>query len=166
MKLRGVEKQFWWHFGRITDSKNIPTEIPGYTSIDSENDDQELALLIDKIKIIHSIYLKDTETTDEGVKWIGQVQQLRHLTLMKHPNITKESLPYLNKLTDLEYLDIWRTKIGMEDLVALTNLKKLKELHVSPNREDADNPDAILEKVIEIESLFPGCEIYVDHRRY
>lgn len=166
MKLRGAEKQFWWHFGQITDSKNIPTELPGFTSIDSSDDDEYIAMLVAKVAVIHSIYLKETWVTDEGIKLISTLKGLKSLTLMKHENITKDSLPYLNKLIDLEYLDIWRTKIRLEDLSVLTDLKKLKELYISPNDEDEDNWDAILEKVIEIEPLFPGCEIYVDHRRY
>lgn len=166
MKLRGAEKQFWWHFGQITDSKNIPKELPGLSSIDSSDGDEYFAMLVAKVSVIHSIYLKETLVTDEGVKLISNIQRLKSLTLMKHENITKNCLPYLNKLADLEYLDIWRTQIRLKDLSVLTNLKKLKELYISPDEEDKDNWDAILEKVIEIEPLFPGCEIYVDGRRY
>ena len=45
MKLKGAEKQFWWHFGHITEAKNIPTERKGFTSIDSSVDDEYLAML-------------------------------------------------------------------------------------------------------------------------
>ncbi len=72
--------------------------------------------------------------TDAGVKLISDFKQLKNLTLIKHQNITKDCLPYINKLTDLEYLDVWKTKIRIEDLGALTNLKKLKELKDSMYR--------------------------------
>lgn len=160
MKLKGAEKVFWWHFGHITDSKDIPTELPGFTSIDSSDDDEYLAMLLEKVSVIRYIYLKETNVTDEGVKLISNVKQLKHLTLMKHEGITKACLPYLNKLTDLEYLDVWKTKIRLEDLGALTNLKNLKELYISPNdEEDESDRDAILEKIIKAEETLPNCAI-------
>ncbi|TXF77226.1 hypothetical protein [Chryseobacterium sp.] len=172
MKLKGAEKHFWWLFAGIKDSKQIPNEIPGFTSIDSMVDDEYIAILFDRVNIAHSIYLKQTEISDEAVKSISKVKKLTSLTLMKHPKITRKSLPYLNQLTDLEYLDIWRTGVILEDLHELNQLKNLKELYVSATRqaEDGSFPemekDLILEKVIELEVIFPGCAIYVDFDRY
>ncbi|MGN8058988.1 hypothetical protein ACTJKN_22055 [Pedobacter sp. 22163] len=161
MKLKGAEKQFWWHFGRITEAKNIPTELPGFASIDSLVDDEYLAMLFAKVSVMGSIYLKETRVTDEGVKLISNVKQLKDLTLMKHENITKACLPYLNKLTDLEYLDIWRTKIRLEDIWVLKDLKNLKELHISPCDEGVEESrDAILEKIIKAEETLPSCIIH------
>jgi hypothetical protein len=172
MKLKGEEKTFWWHFCQINDSKDIPLEVSVVAGVDDQDyNDDYFAMLIDKIKIIHSIYLKDTAITDEGVKHISKVQQLKSLTLMKHPKITKASLPYLNQLTDLEYLDIWRTEIILEDLVALNQLKNLKKLYVSSLAEiDGSFPELeseqILEQIIVLEELFPDCTFYVDHKEY
>lgn len=161
MKLKGAEKQFWWHFGHITEAKNIPTELKGFTSIDSSVDDEYLAMLLAKISVMGSIYLKETMVTDKGVKMISNVKQLKHLTLMKHENITKACLPYLNKLTDLEYLDIWRTKIRLEDVGVLKDLKNLKELHISPHDEGIEESrDTILEKIIKAEEVLPNCIIH------
>lgn len=162
MKLRGAEKQFWWHFGHITEAKNIPTELPGFTSIDSLVDDAYLAMLFAKVSVMGSIYLKETRVTDEGVKLISNVKQLKDLTLMKHEDITKACLPYLNKLTDLEYLDIWRTKIRLEDIWVLKDLKNLKELHISPHDEGVEESrDSILEKIIKAEETLPNCIIQI-----
>lgn len=171
MKLKGIEKNFWWNFGHITDSNKIPTELPGITSIDSTDDDEYFAMLIDKIKIIKFIYLKETKITDEGVRLISEVQQLKSLTLMKHPEITKKSLPYLNKLTDLEYLDVWRTEILLEDIHELNQLKNLKELHVSSVKYEYSeysemDRDRILEEIIKLEEILPNCIFYVDHNLY
>ncbi|MDN3607340.1 hypothetical protein [Kaistella yonginensis] len=172
MKLKGAEKQFWWSFRNINNSKDIPEELSGYTSIESENDDLHMTFLVQRIKVIHSIYLKETSLTDEGVQWIGQIQQLQSLTLMKHPNITTKSLPHLNKLVDLEYLDLWRTNILLEDLHQLDQLKKLKELYISPTARDQNNNypnvenDQILEKIIALQEIFPHCVFYVDCIKY
>ncbi|MGA9213396.1 hypothetical protein [Kaistella sp.] len=140
MKLKGEEKTFWWHFCQVNDSKDIPTEVSVVAGIDdSDYNDDCFAMLTDKVKIIHSIYLKETAVTDEAVKLISKLQQLKSLTLMKHPKITKASLPFLNQLINLEYLDVWRTNIILEDLTALDQLKNIKELHVSSARKEEDD---------------------------
>lgn len=173
MKLKGIEKQFWWHFGQIKDSKDIPMEVSDICGVDdSEYNDAYFEMLTDKVKTIHFIYLKETAVTDEGLKHISKIKQLKSLTLMKHPKITNAALPSLNKLTDLEYLDIWRTGIILEDLPALNQLKKLKEIHVSSARETQDglfpelNSDQILEYIIELEAVFPSCTFFVDFEKY
>lgn len=162
MKLKGAEKQFWWHFGHITEAKNIPTSLPGFASIDSLVDDEYLAMLFAKVSVMGSLYLKETRVTDEGVKLISGVKQLTELTLMKHEHITKACLPYINQLTDLAYLDIWRTQIRLEDLHVLTDLKNLKELYVSSHGDDEAEPDSelVLEKIIKAEETLPHCAIY------
>lgn len=80
-----------------------------FTSIDSADDDEYLSVLFDKVKIIHSLYFKETQIKDETVRLISDVQQLKCLTLMKPAGITPKSLPYLNKITNLEYLDLANT---------------------------------------------------------
>jgi len=173
MKLKGEEKQFWWHFGQITDSKNIPVEVSAIAGIDDPDyNDDYFAMLTSKVEIVHSIYLKETAVTDEAVKHISKVQQLNSLTLMKHPDITKLSLPYLDQLADLEYLDIWRTGIVLEDLQDLKNLKNLKKLYVSSMRETAEGDfpelenEQIMEYLIVLEDHFPNCTFYIDHKEY
>ncbi|TDP00713.1 hypothetical protein [Flavobacterium sp. 245] len=169
MRLKGIEKQFWWNFGQIKDSKDIPEEVSGVSGVDDpEYNDDYFAMLTEKVKIMHSIYLKETHITDEGVKHISKLQGLKSLTLMKHPKITKVSLPYLNKLVDLEYLDIWDTGILLEDLVALDQLKNLKEVYISSARkiEDELDNDDVLEQLIVLEDLFSNCVFWVDFKKY
>ncbi|MFD2943402.1 hypothetical protein [Flavobacterium notoginsengisoli] len=173
MKLKGIEKQFWWNFGQINDSKNIPSEITGISGVDNPDyNDDYFQMLTEKVKVIHSIYLKETAVTDEAIKHIAKVKQLKSLTLMKHPGVTKACLTYLNELTDLEYLDIWRTDILLEDLTALNQLKKLKEINVASARPTQDDifheldSEQILEQLIELEVIFPDCIFYVDFKKY
>lgn len=173
MKLKGEEKTFWWHFCQVNDSKDIPTEVSDVSGVDDPDyNDHYFVMLTNKVQIVHSIYLKETAVTDEGVELISKVQQLKSLTLMKHPNITKKSLAHLNKLTDLEYLDIWRTNIILEDLSQLNHLKNLKELYVSSLREAEDGTfpeldnESILEQLIVLEDFFPNCTFFVDLKKH
>lgn len=163
MKLKGREKKAWWDFKRITDSKKIPVELSGITSIDSNADDDFLYGIISRVKIIREIYFKGTLITDEGVKYISQVRQLKSLTLAKHNGITNASLPYLNRLVDLEYLDLSKTQITIEDLSHLTELKSLKELYVS---SDHTEPEYLTKQVVLLKSIFPDCMLYINYERF
>ena len=173
MRLKGIEKQFWWNFGQIKDSKDIPSEVSGIYGVDDpEFNDDYFAMLTEKVKIMQSIYLKETHITDEGVKHISKLKGLKELTLMKHPKITRASLPYLNQLVDLQYLDIWRTEIILEDMAELDQLKNLKEVNISSCRKTDDDTfpelkhDDISEQLILLEDLFPNCTFYVDFTKY
>lgn len=163
MHLKGKEKHFWRNNFGISKLADIPSEINGYKSIDSEIDDDFLFYLTSRIPIIHGIYLKFTNITNEGVKHISAVNNLLELTLRDHKSITNECLPYLNKLTDLVYLDILKTKISLEDLPGLSQLQNLKELHVSSENNDEEY---LLGQVIVIKKILPNCIVYINYKSY
>lgn len=77
---------------------------------------------------------------------------------MKSAGITPKSLPYLNKITNLEYLDIWRTQITLKDIDQLDQLKNLKEFCVSSlgyeynNRSQMDR-ELISQNVINLQVI-------------
>jgi Leucine-rich repeat (LRR) protein len=157
MKLKGKEKFFWERNFNIKNLASIPSAIKGITGIDSEHDDAFFFFLTSRVTTVGEIHLRCTNVTDEGVKYIANLKKLKELTLKDHRNITKACLPDLNKLVDLEYLDISKNDISTEDLYVLTNLKKLKQLFISTDKKDADLA-AELEK---LKNHFPGCEITV-----
>jgi Leucine-rich repeat (LRR) protein len=70
------------------------------------------------------------------VKYISNIQKLQKLILRDHKYVTNKSIAYLNKLIDLEYLDILKTAIQLEDLPGLFNLQNLKELHITSENTD------------------------------
>ncbi|WDO12240.1 hypothetical protein MH928_12995 [Flavobacterium sp. WW92] len=163
MHLKGKEKHFWKNNFGISKLADIPLEISGYKSIDSETDDQFLEYLTSRIPTIHGIYLKFTNITDEGVRHISKIASLSELTLRDHKDITNESVPYLNQLADLVYLDLVKTKIGLKDLPGLFQLQKLKELYVSTEEE---NEEILLEHVAEMKKILPQCILYINYRSY
>jgi Leucine-rich repeat (LRR) protein len=163
MHLKGKEKHFWRSHFNIGSLADIPLETDGFSGIDDETDDEFLFYITSRIPVIHQLYFKFTLITDEGVKYIGNIQKLKRLTLRDHKNITNESVPYLNKLVDLEYLDILKTKIQLEDLPGLYNLKNLKELYVT-----SENPDReyLLGHVITMKEILPNCVLYINYESY
>ena len=54
---------------------------------------------------------------------ISTINSLTELNLREYGGITKECLPYLNKLTDPEYLDLTKTKIDLENISFLSNFQ-------------------------------------------
>lgn len=156
-RLKGKEKFFWERNFNIKNAAAIPTELAGITGIDSEHDDWFFATLTAQVTSIAEIHLRCTNVTDEGVKYICQLKNLKALTLKDHRHITSKCLPDLNKLSDLEYLDISKNNIELEDLYALTNLKKLKELIVSSDKPEEE----IAGEVEKLKIHFGGCEITV-----
>lgn len=162
MKKDKKELNFWKSHFNINSIAAIPKEMDKFTGIDSDEDDQFFLYLTSRIPVIHSIDLRCTCITDEGVKHISTQKELKELTLRNHNKITKESLPFLNQLTDLVYLDISKTEITLADVPTLSNLQNLKELHISAE----ETKENILEKISTLKQVLPNCIVYVNHETY
>lgn len=163
MHLKGKEKHFWRSYFNIGSLAEIPTEISGFRAIDDDVDDQVLYYLTLRIPVIYRLYFKFTCITDEGVKHISKIENLEQLTLREHRNITNISVPYLNKLNDLEYLDILKTGIRLEDLPGLFDLQNLKELYVTSENLDEEY---LLGHVIAMKKIVPNCVLYINYVSY
>lgn len=157
MKLKGREKYFWERNFNIKSLSAIPEEMSGITGIDSSHDNEFFYFLTSKVKHIDSIYLRCSEVTDEGVEYISKLKTLRELTLKDHINISSASLPYINQLTELVYLDICKNNIPVIDIFTLTQLKKLKELIISSELTKEETTEIL----VKLKEHFPGCTIDV-----
>ncbi len=161
MKKDKKELYFWKRHFNIQSIAAIPQEMDKYTGIDSDEDDQFLLYLTSRVSVIHKIDLECTYITDEGVKYISNLKELKELSLRNHNKITKESVPFLNQLTDLVYLDISKTEITLEDLASLSNLQNLKELHISTE----ESKEYIVEKISILKKQLPNCLIHVNNEQ-
>jgi len=162
VKIDKKELYFWKRHFNIHSIAAIPQEMDKYTGIDSDEDDQFFLYLTSRVPVIHSIDLRCTFITDEGVKYISTLKELKELSLRNHNKITKESLPFLNQLTDLNYLDISKTEITLEDLPALSKLQNLKELHISAE----ESKEYIVEKICILKQVLPNCMVSVNNETY
>jgi Leucine-rich repeat (LRR) protein len=152
------ELYFWKSHFNINSIAAIPQKMEKYTGIHSDEDDQFLLYLTSRVSIIHKIDFECTHITDEGVKHISKLKGLKELSLRNHYKITKESVPFLNQLKNLVYLDISKTAITLVDVIALYDLQNLEELHLSCEEPD----DFILEKINELKEVLPQCKVYVN----
>ena len=157
MKLRGKEKFFWERNFNIKSARDIPEVIDGIKGIDSDHDDEFFFFLTSRVQHVGKIHLRCTNLTDTGVKYISTIKNLKELTLKDHNQLTKACLEDINKLADLEYLDISSNDFSIEDILQLTNLKKLKHLIISVSVQD-DNMGGSL---IRLKNQFAGCDITI-----
>lgn len=156
------ELYFWKSHFNIHSIAAIPQEMDKYTGIDSDEDDQFFLYLTSRVPVIHSIDLRCTFITDEGVRYISNLKGLKELSLRNHNKITQESLPFLNQLTDLVYLDLSKTEITLDDLASLSNLQNLKELHISTE----ETKEYIEEKISNLKQVLPNCIFSVNFETY
>lgn len=157
MSLSKQEKKCWQRYYRIEKSQDIPSEMAVFSSIDGDADD-ELMFFLAKRVTITKMYLKCTWVTDEGVNHISNIQQLKELSLIDHRNVTKASIPYFNKMTHLETLNILKTEITLSDLCEHLNNQCLKEVFL----DSEDNAENIVEKAFILKERMPNCNIYLD----
>ncbi len=61
-------------------------------------------------------------TTDATLRWLRSATQLRNLNLYEAPGVTDEGLIHLRTLTQLQFLDIRKTAVTDQGLVALVGL--------------------------------------------
>jgi hypothetical protein len=101
---------------------------------------------------LQSLDISETDVQTEGIEYI--VKKLKKLKKLRMCNVHDvHSFSMLSELENLEYLDLWRNSISEEDLIALSTLKNLKELHLSPELLDSD------EVVGRLDALFPNTKI-------
>lgn len=141
MKLRGREKYFWKKNFNAGNIEAIPVVLDIIQGIDSDHDDEFFYYLALRVKGVDAIHLRCTNVTDQGVKYICSFKNLRQLTLKDHRNITKDCLPFINDLHQLEYLDISKNSILIKDIFQLTGLIQLKHLHISKDMLEQDSTD-------------------------
>ena len=89
------------------------------------------------------------DITDVGISELARLQSLRELSLDGH-RLTDESLKTIEKMHDLQYLDVSDTSITDAGLEHLYNLKNLKTLYLEMNNL---TPAA----VAKLQSALPGC---------
>jgi hypothetical protein len=114
-----------------------------------------------KKQIIH-LNLAKMPVTDEQVKWIAGLSNLRRLNL-NYSDITDQSMQLLARMKNLESLSVSGTGISIKGLNNLVGNKKLKEVYVWDSKIKA--PDVLLlqqkNPQLKIESGFLAADTMV-----
>ena len=158
MNFKKEEKKFWQKHFRIEKLEDIPKEWSTLKRIDSEEDDDFFYFLSLRVTSILEIHLKETFVTDEGIKHISKFKDLKTLYLRNHNKITKESIPYFNKMESLESLNITKTGITLTNLCEILNNQSLKEVFL----DSEESRESILEKAFTLKERMKNCNIYLN----
>ena len=78
---------------------------------------------------LQSLDLNDSTFTDEGMKGLEGLKELRRLYL-RNTAVTDEGLKHLSSLTQLEELDLYGVKVTESGLVSLRNLTAMRKLNL------------------------------------
>lgn len=90
--------------------------------------DQQVAMLEPLAPQVAWLYLNKTGITDEALKTVGKLKQLKRLHLA-NTKITDTGLGYLTGLTELETLNVYGTQVTDAALDIVAKLPKLKNVY-------------------------------------
>ena len=127
---------------------------------DHVNDDH-LLLMVSKVKSINMLDLDETAITNEGIKHLTRLEQIKELRLKGIAAIDNTCMEYLNKLKDLELLHLGGTAVTLDGLMKLSSLQKLKVMLLSIPMDEE-----IKEKMLQLKALLPHCEFILNYKSY
>jgi mono/diheme cytochrome c family protein len=122
--------------------------------------DADLALLADLAPVLVWLNLARTAVTDEGIKALGPLQQLRRLNLSRTA-VGDAGLRALGTPARLEVLNVYGSKVGDQGMLALAAWPGLQKVYAFETAVTADGGKALV-------AAKPGIEVdrgdYADAR--
>lgn len=157
-KFTKEEKKFWQRHYRIEKADRIPAEWYRFHSADSDCDDEFFYYFSLRMSSIEDMYLKDSQITDEGVKYMLNFINLNSLFLRKNRYLTNQSIQYFNQMVNLKILNITRTEITLADLCEYLENQGLREIFIDSD----ENEDEVSAKAAILKIKVPNCKIYLN----
>ena len=108
---------------------------------------------IGQVETLELLDLDLTEITDNGLRNLQSLKQLRELRLKDNPQLTNNCIQFLSNIEQLELIHIENTAITIEGLIKLLNHKELKSII-----SDFESKNEI-EELIRITEKYPKLEI-------
>lgn len=158
MKFSKEEKKFWKRHYHLDKPSQIHENWEQMWSVDSEKDDDFFYFFTLRVTTIIEVHLKETLIGDKAIEYMTNFKSLQTLYVRNHKNVTKESIPFLNKMKCLESLNITKTKITLTDLCDLLDNQSLKEVFLDSEEDEQE----ILEKGFILKQRMPNCNIYLN----
>ncbi|HEX7870586.1 MAG TPA: hypothetical protein VF455_10790 [Chryseobacterium sp.] len=157
-KFTKEEKKFWQRHYRIEKDDRIPAEWYRFHSADSDCDDDFFYYFSLRVFSLEDIYLKDSQITDLGVKYMLNFTNLKSLFLRKNRYLTNRSIEYFNQMVNLQMLNITRTVITLDDLCEYLDNQSLREIFIDSD----ENEDEVSAKAAILKIKVPNCKIYLN----
>ena len=116
-------------------------------------DDGFLAQLEPLSQQVHTLNLARTKVSDDGLKAIENLKNLRRLHL-ENTKITDAGLTHLKTLTNLEYLNLYGTQVTDSVASELEGLKNLRALYLWQTKVTPDG-------VEKLKKALPQCQVNI-----
>lgn len=125
--------------------------------------DEIISFLVPHLNNVTDLNLTTTDISDEGVKILSSMSQLKHLRL-KDTEITASCIPEIAKLVNLETLHLGSIKANCLDLLPLCKLNFLRRLVANPQDLNHEAINSIIEKAPSLELVIYGKMYQYDKR--
>jgi Leucine-rich repeat (LRR) protein len=125
---------------------------PIYITLHSRKIKDEDLLTLLQFESLEALDLGNTGISDEALRHVVQLPNLRTLKISFNPKITDDGLAIISELSSLEYLTILKTSISETGLLSLKSLPSLRVLIISGGEFSQQTVDQLSEQL-------PNCNI-------
>ncbi len=163
MKKNGgvkTKKELERRFGKMAESITGYQEHIDFRSVEDFND-EAFAFLMENVKGVNMLDVNETDITNESITLLTGLEYVKELRAKECHHLDNDCVDDLNKLTSLVFLHLKSTNITVDGLLRLKNLPDLKTLMFS-----ADDVAAIKEKLLQLKTMLPHCEIVINSKPY
>ncbi len=119
----------------------------------SDLNDNGLLILSNFIEL-DNLNIQDTQITNEGIKYLKKLKNLKFLRLKENPQLTNECIFNLIEIESLQDLQIQETSITEEGLKNLLILKNLRNITL-----DVSGNNYTFEGLLQLSIDIPDCNI-------
>ena len=155
-----AKKELERRFGKMAESIAGYQEHIDFRSWEDFND-EAFSFLMENVKGVNMLDLNETDITNDSITLLTRLEYVNELRAKECRNLDNGCVDDLNKLTSLVFLHLKSTNITIEGLLKLTNLSHLETLMFS-----ADDTIPIKEKLVELKTMLPHCEIVINSKPY
>ena len=155
-----AKKELERRFGKLHESLTGYHDHIDFRSLD-DFDDNAFAWLMQNVKGVNMLDLNETDISNESISLLSHLEYVKELRAKECHNLNNDCVDDLNKLTSLVFLHLKSTNITIDGLLKLKDLSRLKTLMFS-----ADDTVSIKEKLLQLKTILPGCELVIDSKRY
>ncbi len=124
--------------------------------------DDELLLIVNRIRKIDMLDLHHTTISNDGIKHLTKLENLKELRLKGNTAIDNGCMQYIKQIKGLEFLHLRHTSVNVDGLKEIVSLQSLKTVLVS----DDDTQENIDNKMKQIAAALPLCEFTVNNTTY
>ena len=155
-----AKKELERRFGKLHESLAGYHDHMDFRSLD-DFDDNAFAWLMQNVKGVNMLDLNETDISNKSISLLSHLEYVKELRAKECHNLNNDCVDDLNKLTSLVFLHVKSTNITIDGLLKLKDLSHLKTLMFS-----ADDTVSIKEKLLQLKTMLPGCELVIDSKRY